>query len=262
EAAHWDPELKLWFIANVNGGPAAKDNNGYISRISSDGTIDSLKFIAGGRNRVTLNAPKGMVIVGDTLWVADIDIVRGFNRETGASIATIRVPGAKFLNDIAVGPDGIYVTDTGVVFGADGQTTHPGPDAVYKISGRTVTTAVKFDGKPGPNGITWDSAGKRFVIVPFQDKSISAWAPGDSVPQQIGEGPGMQDGVEEFGGGRFLVTSWADSSLSVLSEGRMTKLAGNLPGAADLGYDPESGRVAVPQLTENKVEIFQVNPGR
>ena len=262
EAARWDPDLKLWFIANVNGGPGAKDNNGYITRLSSSGAVDSLRFIAGGRDKVTLNAPKGMVIVGDTLWVADIDVVRGFDRKTGTSVANIRVPGATFLNDIAVGPDGIYVTDSGIRFGADGQMTHPGPDAVYKIAGRTVTTAVKFDGEPAPNGITWDPAGRRFVIVPFGDKAISAWAPGDSTPQKIGEGPGMQDGIEEFGGGRFLVTSWADSSLSILSEGKLTNLAKNLPGGADLGYDPESGRVAVPQLTENKVQIFEVSPGR
>jgi sugar lactone lactonase YvrE len=262
EAARWDPDLDLWFVANVNGGPGGKDNNGYISRIKGDGTIDSLKFVAGGRNGVTLHAPKGMVLVGDTLWVADIDVVRGFNRRTGASVASIRVPGAKFLNDIAVGPEGIYVTDTGMEFGADGQMSHPGPDAVYRVAGRRVTTAVTFDGEPGPNGITWDSAGSRFVIVPFADKAISAWTPGDSTPQKIGEGPGMQDGVERFGAGRFLVTAWADSSLSVLTEGTMTRLAGNLPGGADLGYDPESGRVAVPQLTENKVQIFQIEGGR
>lgn len=261
EAARWDPDLDLWFIANVNGSPSAKDNNGYIARVNADGSIDSLKFIAAGRNKVTLHAPKGMVIMGDTLWVADIDAVRGFNRRSGAPVANIRVPGAKFLNDIAVGPDGIYVTDTGVLFAADGKMSHPGPDAVYRIDGRTVSTAVEFDGQPGPNGITWDSAGRRFIIVPFGDKAISAWTPGDSTPQKIGEGPGMQDGVEDFGGGRFLVTAWADSSLSVLSEGRMTKLAGNLPGGADLGYDRASGRVAVPQLTENKVQILQVDPG-
>ncbi len=262
EAARWDPEQKLWFVANINGGLSAKDNNGYISRVTADGAIDSLKFIAGGRGRVTLHGPKGMAIVGDTLWVADIDAVRGFNRKTGAAVASISVPGAKFLNDITPGPDGIYVTDSGILVGSDGQMSHPGPDAVYKIAGRTVTTAVEFDGEPGPNGITWDSAGRRFVIVPFGDRAISVWAPGDAAPQKIAEGPGMQDGVEDFGAGRFLVTAWADSSLSILSEGRVTKLAGGLPGAADLGYDPESGRVAVPQLTENKVQFFQVNPGR
>lgn len=261
EAARWDPDQDVWFVSNVNGNSGAKDNNGYITRLAADGSIDSLKFIAAGRNRVTLHAPKGMAIVGDTLWVADIDAVRGFNRKTGAPVASINVKGAKFLNDIATGPDGIYITDTGVSFGADGQMTHPGPDAVYLIAGRKVSTAVVFDGEPGPNGITWDSAGSRFIIVPFADKAITAWAPGDSTPQKIADGPGMQDGVEAFGGGRFLVTSWADSSLSVLSEGKMTKLAGNLPGGADIGYDRENGRVAVPQLTENQVQIFQIDAG-
>ena len=262
EAARWDPDLKLWWIANINGNPSGKDNNGYLTRLSADGKVDSLKFIAGGRNQVTLNAPKGMVIVGDTIWVADIDHLRGFNRKTGAPVASIRFPGAKFLNDVAVGPDGLYLTDTGVILGPGDQSSHPGPDVVFRVAGRTVTTAITFDGKPGPNGITWDSAGARFVIVPFGDKAISSWTPGDSTPQKIGEGPGMQDGIEEFGGGRFLVTAWADSSLSVLSEGTFTKLAGGVPGAADLGYDPASGRVAVPLLTENKVQIFQIDAGR
>jgi hypothetical protein len=262
EAARWDPDLQVWFVSNVNGGPGAKDNNGYISRLKPDGAMDSLKFIAGGRGGVTLNAPKGLAIVGDTLWVADIDAVRGFNRKTGKPVASIRVPGSTFINDLAVGPDGIYATDTGVEFTADGGSKHPGPDAVYRIAGRKATTAVKFEGQPGPNGITWDSAGSRFVIVPFGDKAISAWAPGDSTPQKIAEGPGMQDGVEPFGAGRFLVTSWVDSSLSIISEGKVTKLAGDLPGAADLGYDRQSGRVLVPQLTENKVAILQVDAGQ
>jgi sugar lactone lactonase YvrE len=262
EAVRWDPDQQVWFVSNVNGGPGAKDNNGYISRLTPEGRIDSLKFIAGGRGGVTLHAPKGLAIVGDTLWVADIDVVRGFNRRTGKLVSNVRVPGSKFLNDIATGPDGIYVTDTGVEFTADGQAKHPGPDAIYKIAGRRATTAVTFEGQPGPNGITWDSAGSRFIIVPFQDKAISAWTPGDSTPQKIGEGPGMQDGIEAFGAGRFLVTAWADSSLSILSEGKMTRLAGDLPGAADIGYDRESGRVAVPHLTEDKVTILQIDVGQ
>jgi hypothetical protein len=36
---------------------------------------------------VTLHAPRGMSIVGDTLWVADADAVRGFDRRSGAPLA-------------------------------------------------------------------------------------------------------------------------------------------------------------------------------
>jgi sugar lactone lactonase YvrE len=259
ESARWDAELGVWFVSNVNGQPGAKDNNGFISRIKGDGSVDSLKFVAGGRGKVTLNAPKGLAIVGDTLWVADIDAVRGFNRKTGASVASIQVPGAKFLNDVTAGPDGIYITDTGVQFGAGGKIAHPGPDRIFQIAGRRVTTALTFKGQPGPNGITWEENSSRFLVVPMGDTTIVAWAPGDSAPQPVATAPGMMDGVEALDGERFLVTSWADSSLNLVGDGKVTRLAGNLPGPADIGFDPAGGKVAVPQLTENKMELFDVS---
>jgi hypothetical protein len=258
ESARWDAEQGVWFVANINGNPSAKDNNGYISRLKPDGSVDSLKFVAAGKNKVTLNGPKGMAIVGDTLWVADIDAVRGFNRKTGAPIASIPVPGAKFLNDIAAGPDGIYITDTGIRFGADGKMTHPGPDRVFKIAGRKVTTALTFKGQPGPNGITWDSTASRFVIVPNGDTTIVSWAPGDSAPQRVATAPPMMDGVEALGGGRYLVTSWADSSLNLVADGKVTRIAAGIAAPADIGFDRAGGKVAVPQLTENTMELLDV----
>ena len=121
EAARWDFDQSVWFVANINGDPFGKDNNGFIARLTPEGKVDSLKFIAGGRGGVTLNAPKGMAITGDTLWVADIDAVRAFNKRTGAAAGSVRVPGAKFLNDITAGPDGtLYITDTGL-----GSKVHP-----------------------------------------------------------------------------------------------------------------------------------------
>ena len=258
ESVRWDAEQGIWFVSNVNGNPSAKDNNGYISRLKPDGSVDSLKFVSAGRNKVTLNGPKGMAITGDTLWVADIDAVRGFNRKTGAPIASIPVPGAKFLNDITAGPDGLYITDTGIHIGADGKMTHPGPDRVFKIAGRKVTTALTFKGQPAPNGITWDSTASRFVIVPNGDTTIVSWAPGDSAPQRVATAPTMMDGVEALGGGRYLVTSWADSSLNLVADGKVTRIAAGIAAPADIGFDRAGGKVAVPQLTENTVELLDV----
>ncbi len=259
EAARWDPDQKIWFVANINGAPSTKDNNGFISRLKPDGTVETLKFIEGGKKGVTLNGPKGMAITGDTLWVCDIDAVRGFNRKTGALVANIKVPGAVFINDITTAPDALYATDTGVILAADAPPKHPGPDAIYKIAGRKATTAYKFDGQPGPNGITWDPNGERLIVAPFGDKSISAWTPGDSAARKIGEGPGMFDGIESFGPDQFLVTSWTDSSLNVLADGQMKKLVGGIAGPADIGYDREAGVVAIPQLSENKLALIQVS---
>ena len=259
ESARWDAEQGVWFVSNVNGGPGEKDSNGYISRLKPDGSADSLKFIVARRNKVTLNAPKGLAIVADTLWVADIDAVRGFNRKTGAPVASIAVPGAKFLNDVTAGPDGVYITDTGVRFGAGGSMSHPGPDRVFKIAGRKVTTALTFRGQPGPNGITWDSTASRFVVVPFGDSTIVSWAPGDSAPQPVAKAPPMMDGVEALGGGRYLVTSWADSSVNLVADGKVTRLAAGIAAPADIGFDRAGGKLAVPQLTENTMELLDVS---
>src|SRR3954454_3893409 len=259
ESVRWDAEQGIWFVSNVNGNPSDKDNNGYISRLKADGSVDSLKFVAAGRNKVTLNAPKGMAIVGDTLWVADIDAVRGFNRKTGVPVASIAVPGAKFLNDVTAGPDGIYVTDTGIHIGAGGKMSHPGPDRVFKIAGRRVSTALTFKGQPGPNGITWDSTASRFVMVPMGDSTIVSWAPGDSLPQTVAKGPPMMDGVEPLGGGRYLVTSWTDSSLNLVADGKVTRLAGKIASPADIGFNRADGKVAVPQLMSTTVELLDVS---
>lgn len=260
EAVRFDPELGVYFVSNVNGSPLGKDGNGYISRVTRDGKVDSLKFIAGGRGGVKLDSPKGIAIQGDTLWVADIDVVRAFDKRTGKPIATVSLVGkAKFLNDAAVGPDGaIYFTDTGFADDGKGGMGHPGPDRVFRVEGRKATVALEFKDKPGPNGITWDSAGSQFVIVPFQGPSIYRWAPGDSAPTVVTEGPGMMDGIEALGDGRFVISTWADSSLFLLDGDKITKLVGGLPGAADIALDRERGRIAVPLLTENRVEFVDL----
>src|SRR3954470_5776351 len=136
ESARYDRDLDVWFVSNINGSPSQKDNNGYISRLRPDGTPYTVKFIEGGKKGVTLNAPKGLAINGDTLWVADIDVARAFNKRTGALIANVSTQGrARFLNGTTVSPDcAVYMTDTGVLFGAKGDVSHPGPDQVFRIT--------------------------------------------------------------------------------------------------------------------------------
>lgn len=262
EAARFDPDLEVYFVANINGSPLGKDGNGYISRLTRAGKVDSLKFIAGGRGGVTLNAPKGMAIKGDTLWVADIDAARAFDKRTGKPIVTVSLAGqAKFLNDAVVGPDGaIYMTDSGMADDGKGGMGHSGPDRVFRIAGRKATVALEFSDKPAPNGITWDSAASKFVILSFQAPTIYHWAPGDSAPTVLAKGPGMMDGIEPLGDGSFVVSTWTDSSLFVLEGDRITTLLGGLPGPADIAYDPERGRVAVPLLTENRLEFVDLRP--
>ncbi len=259
ESARYDRDLDVWFVSNVNGTPTAKDNNGYISRLRPDGTPYNLKFIEGGKKGVTLNAPKGLSIIGDTLWVADIDFARAFNKRTGAALANVTIRGrVKFLNGAAVGPDGaIYMTDTGIAFGPKGEVSHPGPDQVLRITRGGATIALSSPTLAGPNGITWDSKENRFVIVSFLGNGIFGWKPGDKDIKSLGTGPGQQDGVTVLPDGRILATSWADSSLFVLDHGKTSKVATGIASPADIDFDEKDSRVAVPQLLVNKVQFWE-----
>jgi sugar lactone lactonase YvrE len=260
ESVRFDPAEDVFFVSNINGSPGAKDNNGFISRIRAEGgEIDSLMFIAGGRGGVTLNAPKGLAITGDTLWVTDIDAVRAFDKKTGRPIASYPVRGAVFLNDIAAGPDGaLYITDTGIQISNTGM-THPGPDRIFKLTrSGEVSTALQFRPLVGPNGIAWDDANQRFILVAFAGNDIMGWKPGDSTTTTIATGKGQFDGVERLSDGRVLVSTWADSSIYVLDGSALVRAVPGVASPADIGVDTKRNRVAVPLFEGNRVELFTI----
>jgi len=252
EAVRYDPDQDVYFVGNWGTGSAsATDNNGYISRMKPDGQIENLKFIAGGTNRVVLHAPRGMYIVGDTLWVADADAVRGFNRRTGAKLANVDFSAFDrgFLNDVAADATGtVYVTDTG-------------RNKLYKVQGANGPTLVVSDSVLGsPNGITWDAANNRFIIVPYGGfKGIRAWTPGATTMTVIGMSTGAKyDGVEVLSGGRVLVSSQADSSLHLFSGNEGRAIIHTLGPPADIAVDTKRNRVAVPVVALNHVEIYEL----
>ena len=260
ESVLHDSAQDIYFVSNINGSPTAKDNNGFISRLRPDGAIENLKFIEGGRAGVTLNAPKGLAVLGDTLWVTDIDIVRAFNARTGALLDSVKLDSAVFLNDVAIAPTGaIYITDTGIRFDDVANVLHPGPDRVFRIGpDRKVTVAARGDSLGWPNGITVDQVGKRFIIVSFgAAKSVLSWKPGDRAAHVIAKGAGGFDGVE-VAGGRILVSSWADSTVSAYETGQEVKVITGVPSPADIGFDAKRNRVLIPIFQGNRVEVWQL----
>lgn len=252
EAVRWDPAQDVWFIANFgpSEGEDDRDGDGFISRVSADGDMLDLRFMVGS-GLAPLHMPRGMVIEGDTLWAADVDGVHGFDRSTGEHLAfvdfTSLEPG--FINDLAVDDGGtLYATDTG-------------RGRVYHVVNGRASVAVEDDRTGPPNGITSEPGSGRFLLAPWGGgTTLRAWDPStgsfETVAELVG---GNFDGIE-FLDGRVIVASQADSTLHAvdLTSGSVTALI-RVPGRpADIAVDPERGRIAVPYIALNRVDIWQV----
>ena len=262
ESAHYDADLDVWFISNINGNASQHDGNGYIVRVPADSTTSLTMFAEGGKNGVKLDAPKGIATTRDELWVADIDVVRVFDKRTGKPLETInlRPMKATFLNDVVVGSDSaVYVTDTGIAFDDKGNMTHPGVNRIFRItlSGGKKSEVATGDSLESPNGITWDSTGHRFLLAPFGGKDVQTWMPGQS-PAKLVDGPGQYDGIEVLKDGRILVSSWADSSVNVIRDSKLTRLVSGVSAPADIGVDSKRGVLAIPRFDQNQVEFWKL----
>lgn len=263
ESATYDPDQDVFFVSNMTGYGSAVDGNGYIARMSA-GNPDSVQvFIEGGRNGATLDAPKGMAVQGDTLWVADISVLRGFDRHSGAPVGTIDLKpfGVVQANDVALGPDGtIRVTDTGIVMGKDG-VVYQAADKIFVVGpGRAVRVAASGTQLRRPNGVTWDSVGKRWIVVSFDPfvGEVATFPADMSSRTVIRRGTGQLDGVAVLPNGTILFSSWADSSIHALSGGRDVQIVREVPVPADIGIDTRRLHLAIPLSMLGRVQLWDL----
>jgi sugar lactone lactonase YvrE len=265
ESVRYDPQLDAFFVSNMKGAGSAKDNNGYITRISASNPDSGAVLAQGGVNGVTLDAPKGLAIHGDTLWAADITALRGFDRRTGAPLATIDFTslGAVQLNDIAVGPDGtLHVTDTGIIMSPKG-VIHTGPDRIFVVGpNQQITVEAEGFQLGRPNGITWDPVAKRWIVLSFDQFAgqVMVNPKGAAKPQLIRTrgGGGQLDGVEVLSDGAVLFTSWADSSIHLLANGRDRPIIREVPVPADIGIDTKRNRLLLPLSMLGRVQLWSL----
>lgn len=247
EAVRYDPDQDIYFVANFNGGGNDRDENGFITTLSPEGTIQELEFIT-GTSEHPLHAPRGMYITGDTLWACDVDGIHGFDRNSGEQVAFVDFtsfePG--FLNDIAEGPDGaLYVTDTGA-------------SRLYSI--RNGEASIAVDSLPhSPNGVTFDEEGQRLILAPWNKaRTFYAWNPATSELEEAAtlDSGGNFDGIEIVDGS-WVIASQVDSSLHI--SGENSGIAVQTRGRpADIGIDTQRQRVAVPYIDLNRVDIWDL----
>lgn len=254
EAILHDGEADVYLVSQINGSPLEADGNGFVSRVSPDGTVAELRWIDGRNEGTELHAPKGMALVGDRLYVADIDTVRVFDRASGEPKGEIVIEGATFLNDLVAAPEGgVYLTDSGMKAGESGLEPS-GAAAVYHISTDAKLTAILKDPEfAPPNGIAVD--GERLLVVTFSGNQVYAIENGEATV--IAELPtGGLDGIVLLPDGRWAISSWEGKAVYAGPlEGPYEVLVDGIESPADIAVDAVRRALIIPSFNGHEVVI-------
>ncbi len=158
----------VYLVTNINGSPDLADDNGFISKISPDGELLQLKWLDGTSPEVHLDAPKGTAIVGDILYVADLDNVHRFKLPSGKQLSSVNIKGSVFLNGLTTGEnESLYVSDSGMTWSiAEGGFVSTTTDTLYQVHQDGTYGVVYKDKDMGwPNGLIKHENGEITVVT-------------------------------------------------------------------------------------------------
>ena len=253
----YDSAADVFLVANMGGGDAARDDNGFISRVAADGHVVALRWIAGGMNGATLDAPKGLAIRGDTLAVADIGGVHYFNRVTGAPLGSVTLPGL-IMNDLAFAADGsLWITDTGPDRGKVPIDTTHDMDAVWMVApGGAVTPVARGLALDRPDGLVIDGDGA--LVATFGANRIERVARGTAGATTTEMIPGGRvDGLRRLPDGSLLVTSWDAKTVWRFPSGKApVALLTGVTSPAGVAVDTRRHRLAVTSMQDNTMYLL------
>jgi len=238
ESVLFNPSDNMLYVANINGNPTEKDGNGFISRLNPDGTVVDLEWVTG------MDAPKGMGVYKNWLFVTDIDQLVIINMEEAIIQEKVPYEGAVFLNDITVSGDGtVYISDmrTGKI-----HTWKQGKAAEWKT------------GLEGVNGLF--DEGEEIMVNAGGSGEVLRMNKATGETTVIATGI-RGDGVEYSGIDNYYVVSEWSGRVHVVAEGFAQKLIDSESegiNTADIGYNMAEKIVYVPTFFDNRVVAYSL----
>lgn len=242
----------VYLVANINGSPFAKDDNGFISKVSPDGEVLELKWLDGESDHTALNAPKGMAILNNRLYIADIDRIRVFSLPDGQQLQDIPVQGSTFMNGLsAAGENSLYATDSGMAPGFKPS----GTEALYRIGTDGQVQKLKSGQLGHPNGVIAD--GDNIMMVTL-GSGQAYFFDGQGETQAVMTLPfNRLDGLLKLADGRIITSSWAAKSIfAINNDYTVDTITDGLESPADLGYDSKRNRLLIPLFLKDEVVIY------
>ncbi|HVD98518.1 MAG TPA: hypothetical protein VNB90_09970 [Cytophagaceae bacterium] len=241
ESVLFDKGRNIIYVANINGKPDGKDKNGFISKLTPDGKIETLEWVKG------LDAPKGMGVFKNKLYVTDITKLVEIDIDKGKVVKTYEVPGAVFLNDVTV--------DTaGLVYFSDSET-----NKIHTLSNGKVSTWLDKD-LSKPNGLLAEN--NRLLLASMGNAEFSALDLSSKANTVIAKEIGAGDGVAYFGKpGHYVVSDWNGTVFLIEPDGKKNLVLDTKAdkiNSADIDFIPETGILLVPTFFNNRVVAYKV----
>lgn len=253
ESAVYDASRNVIYISNVNGAPTEKNGAGFISKISIDGQVKTLKWVTG------LNAPKGLAVRDDILYISDLDSLVEVNVETGGVIKRHPVTNPMFLNDVAVDQSGnVYLSDMAA-------------NKIYRLSSGKLDLWVHNDDLGFPNGIYVE--GDQLIVASWgvitNPETFGTDVPGHirqislknkQVTSMGNKTPiGNLDGIEADGAGDYFVSDWVAGKIyHVTPTARVNTVLTLKKGSADIGFIKEKNILLVPMMMDGKLLAYSI----
>jgi hypothetical protein len=232
-----DKKTPFLYVSLIDGQGNVADGKGGIAKLTTDGAVIDQHWITG------LNAPKGMALYKNYLYVADITEVVVIDIKKQKVLKKIPITDSVFLNDLTV-------NSSGVLFVSDTRT-----NKIYRIE--KDKPSLYLDNITSANGLQvfgsslFVGAGTELLLV-GKDKTPLVLAKGFA--QGI-------DGVEMTNRGEFIVSCWPGLVYYVYGDGRIELLIDSQEqkiNTADIGYDRNTQRVFVPNFFKDSVTAYQL----
>lgn len=255
-----DPAGEQYFISNANGDPDIKDNNGFITKLDRAGAVDKLQFIRGGDGDITLHAPKGMAIVGQVLYVVDLDTLRGFDKRTGRPVLALS------LTPYHTSHNGQHVSLTDVAFDGKGllYASDTEADTIYRIDTtkqHAVSVLVRDAALAGPRGLAVHPKTGHLIVASWHKGKILEVTPDGKITELVANGFFSSrfhnlDGVDFDSWGNMYVSDFTAGKVWRMRPDRhFDVIAEYLPSPADIGVDRENHLILVPYHYGNAAEM-------
>jgi sugar lactone lactonase YvrE len=245
ETVLYDPQRDVLYVTSFDNQYAQRNGpTGYISRVSLAGEILEREWVTG------LNAPAGMAIWRDTLYVAERRHLAAIDIASGEIVARWEIPDTEFPNDVVIDADGtVYISDT--------RTTNWPDSRIYRFRDGVFDVWAN-EGISRANGL-WIHDGWMLVGSSGDGFLKRIRMVDGRVEPVIALGFGIIDGIRVAENGDILVSCWEGQVYRVSPAGEIVQILDTLPlgrNTADFEYLADRRLLIVPTFLGNSVVAY------